>query len=102
MNKKGASFTQTLSTTLECEVNKISSSILELDRDIETISAFISFKKLPLEDNIKLTLDNLGINLNNGTWLFDYVKSDIPKDSLCPLVELSNVKSVFIPTPKKK
>jgi len=100
MNKKGAGLTQSLGQTLECEVNKISSSILELDKDINSISAFISFNKIPLEDSFKLTLDNLGISIKDNTWLFDYVMSDIPKDSLCPLIELDNVKLVFIPTKK--
>jgi hypothetical protein len=100
MNKKGAGLTKSLGNTLECEVNKISSSILELDRDTENIKAFISFNKVPLEDDFKIILDGLNINIDNNTWLFDYVLSNIPKDSLCSLVDLDNVKSIFIPTKK--
>jgi hypothetical protein len=83
--------------TLACSSDKIDKSILDLDSQTSLIGAMISFKKVPLESNLQQKLTDLKIELDEKSWIFDYVIAKIPTNSLCFLVQEEQVKSVFIP-----
>ena len=101
LSKKDADKPKTLLQTLNCYSEKIDKSVLDLDSHTSLIGAMISFDKLPLDDELKNKLNSWGIELNNGSAIFEYVLAEIPTSNLCSLVEEEQVKSVFIPTPNR-
>ena len=81
--------------SIDCYSEKIADSVLNLSAKLKYIDAFISFNNIPLNDNISHSLAELNIELDQRTIIFDNIWSKIPFNSLCNLVELEEVKSVF-------
>jgi hypothetical protein len=86
--------------TLRCSSDKIDRSILDLDGRTSLIGAMISFKKVPLADNLKNKLTAWQVELDEKSWIFDYVIAKIPTKNLCSLVQEEQVTNVFIPQVK--
>ena len=59
--------------TLDCQSDKIDSSIYNLRGDTILIGAFITFKNIPISDETRKSLTDMGVKLNEGSWIFDYV-----------------------------
>jgi hypothetical protein len=97
LNKQGLNQPQILLQTLDCSSDKIDRSILDLDGRTILIGAMISFKKVPLDDNLKNKLTAWQIKLDEKSWIFDYVIAKIPTQNLCSLVQEEQVSNVFIP-----
>jgi len=83
--------------TLECNSDKIDTSVADLDSDTSLIGAMITFKTVPLSQATKDKLDQLQVVLDDQSWIFDYVVARIPTDSLCELTAQDEVVKVFIP-----
>jgi len=81
--------------SMDCYSDKIDKSILVLSYKLEYVNAFINFKKIPISKELEDSLSGLDIKLDKDTGVFDYIWSTIPSDSLCELVELDEVNSVF-------
>ena len=86
---------QNIGQSIDCYSKKIDNSIINLPAELKSINAFITFNNLPLNDNLKNNLKELNIILDEKSIIFDYIWSKIPVISLCNLVELKEIKSVF-------
>lgn len=84
--------------TLDCQSDKIDSSIYNLRGDTSLIGAFITFKNIPISDETRKSLTDMGVKLNEGSWIFDYVLAEIPTENLCQVVASDAVIRVFVPT----
>lgn len=84
--------------TLDCQSDKIDPSIYNLRGDTSLIGAFITFKNIPISDETRKSLIDIGVKLNEGSWIFDYVLAEIPTENLCALVANDTVIRVFVPT----
>lgn len=87
----------TLQYTAGCGSDKIDASVYSLRGDTSLIGAFISFKEVPLSEEVTTELDKLGVTIRKDSWIFDYGLAQIPTKSLCRLADYDFVKSVFIP-----
>lgn len=96
-NKKSASQEKILLQTMECQSDKIDQSVYNLQGNTSLIGAFVSFKQVPLSQADQQAIADLGIKLDETSWLMDYVRAEIPTNSLCQLTQLDSVKKVFIP-----
>ena len=86
-----------LKYTAGCSSEKIDPSVYGLRGDTSRIGAFISFAKVPLSEDVRGQLTELGVSLKEDTWIFDYAIAEIPTESLCILAERDFVKGIFIP-----
>ena len=84
--------------TLDCQSDKIDASVYNLRGDTSLIGAFITFSSIPISDETRKSLTDMGVKLNEGSWIFDYVLAEIPTDNLCELVANDEVIRVFVPT----
>ncbi len=87
----------TLQYTAGCASDKIDASVYSLRGDTSLIGAFISFKEVPLTEEVELELSKLGVTIRKDSWIFDYGLAQIPTKSLCQLADYDFVKAVFIP-----
>lgn len=97
VNSKSASQTKVLLQTMECQSDKIDQSVYNLQGNTSLIGAFIVFKKVPISEADRQIISDLNIKLDEKSWLMDYARAEIPTDSMCGLVNMDNVKKVFIP-----
>lgn len=96
LNKSASKTTNTLAQNISCDQSeKLDESILSLPANTESFKAFISFQSLPLSDQLLSDLKNLGLSLDQNSAIFDYLWASIPVDSLCQVLEKSEVNSVF-------
>ncbi len=94
--KKGDFFKdQNIGQALSCYSDKIDKTIIELPAELKEVEAFISFNSIPLASDLESSLKELNIVLDKKSIIFDYIWSKIPINSLCALIELEEVKSVF-------
>ena len=84
--------------TLDCQSDKIDQSIYNLRGDTSVLGAFITFKSVPISEETRKQVTDLGVIIKDTTWIFDYVMAEIPTDKLCPLVENEEIIRVSIPT----
>jgi len=89
--------TNTLQYTAGCQSDKIDASVYRLRGDTSLIGAFISFQEVPISQEVQSKLDELGVIVVEGSWIFDYALTKIPTESLCTLAENDFVKGIFIP-----
>jgi hypothetical protein len=87
-----------LQYTVGCESDKIDASVYSLKGNTSLIGAFITFNEVPISDDVRTELTNLGVLLREDSWIFDYVLAQIPTESLCHLADYDFVTNVFIPT----
>jgi len=97
LNKQGAGQEKTLRQSLDCYFGPIADSVLDLEANTTLVGAFISFRDVPLSTEMRDELNNLNIVIDERTWIFDYVLSEIPTESLCPLAGNEEIKAIFIP-----
>ena len=97
LNKKSAGQVKTLRQTLGCHYQTIDDSILNLDGATTRLLAFITFKQTPLDQPTLANLDKWGVELDEGSWIFDHVIAQIPTANLCDLAADPAVKMIFIP-----
>ncbi len=83
--------------TLDCQSDKIDSSIYNLQGNTSLVGAIITFKKIPLSEDERNLLSELGIVLDEDSLIIDHMIARIPSDSICSLVEMENISRVFIP-----
>ena len=86
-----------LQYTVGCESDKIDASVYALKGNTSLIGAFITFDQVPISDDVRAELTNLGVLLREDSWIFDYVLAQIPTESLCHLADYDFVTGVFIP-----
>jgi len=87
----------TLEYTAGCASDKIDASIYSLKGNTSLIGAFISFKEVPISEEVETALNKLGITIRNDSWIFDYGLAEIPTEALCDLADFDFVTGVFIP-----
>lgn len=95
----------TLEFHLGCESDKIGQNILDLHKDTILIGAYVQFDKLPLDTETQNFLDESGIELVEGSQLFEIspkIIARIPTESVCDLVELESVMNLSIPDNNQK
>lgn len=97
LDKRSAGQQKILLQTLSCQSDKIDASIYNLQGNTSLIGAFVSFKSLPLSDDDKKAISDLGVKLKEDSQVFDYMLAEIPTDKLCDLVGYDVVTRVFIP-----
>ncbi len=97
LDRRGSNQPQVLLQTLSCQSDKIDASVYNLQGNTSLIGAFVSFKALPLSDNDKKFISDLGVKLKEDSQIFDYMLAEIPTDNLCDLVNQDIVTKVFIP-----
>lgn len=89
--------TNTLEYTAGCASEKIDASVYSLSADTRLIGALLTFQKVPLDDSVYDDLQNLGVSLEENSWVLDYTLAQIPTESLCDLADRDFVKYIFIP-----
>lgn len=97
LDRRGSDQSKVLLQTLSCQSDKIDASVYNLQGNTSLIGAFISFKTLPLPDEDKQSISDLGVRLKEDSQIFDYMLAEIPTDKLCDLVGKDIVARVFIP-----
>lgn len=97
INRSTSSNQKILLQTIDCQSDKLDKSVTNLDSKTSLVGAMISFKEVPISDDLRNKIKNLNISLDENSWIFDYVLAKIPTSSLCELVKDDNVKSIFIP-----
>lgn len=91
----------TVKYRVACDNDKIDSSIYELSGNTSRIGALMKTTYLPLSDEDKTKLAELGVYLDEGSSIFDYVRVEIPTHQLCDLADLDFVVSIFNPETTK-
>ncbi|MBT4210066.1 MAG: hypothetical protein HOE19_04105 [Candidatus Komeilibacteria bacterium] len=86
-----------LQYTAGCASDKIDASVYSLRGDTSLIGAFISFKEVPISEEVTTELNKLGVSMRKDSWIFDHGLAQIPTDVLCELAEHDFVTSIFIP-----
>lgn len=96
-NQKKDQAPQILLQTMDCQSDKVDSSVYQLAGNTSLIGAYITFSKTSLSDADKAKLYDLGVAVDYNTFIFDYAYAEIPSDSLCGLVAEDLVVKIFIP-----
>lgn len=95
--KTRPTITNTLEYSVGCRSEKIDSSVYRLRDNTSLIGAFITFKEVPISQDVRDILSQLNVFLREESWTLDYTLAEIPTDSLCQLAEEDFVKNIFIP-----
>ena len=83
--------------TLDCQSDKIDASVYNLQGHTSLVGAIITFNRIPLSEDERKTLTELGIVLDEDSLIIDHMIARIPSESICPLVEIENISIIFIP-----
>lgn len=81
--------------TLSCQSDKIDASIYNLKGTTSLIGALIAFDSVPLSEEQLLDLLSMGVVVDEGSLVIDYMYAKIPTASLCDLVSEDYVVRVF-------